>query len=117
MKSNHDFKYEQTLRIEFDKPVGIGSYGFKTDEELIKFINEYPDEKCDFDMFKNCLFLEDQINKIIIESLDKCKNVELHLDWRDDFVIEVHGINPDKFNEYIIQEIDSKIEKLLKEAK
>ncbi len=117
MEPAHDFRYEQTLRINFDKPIGIGSFGFKTDEELLKFINEYPDIKHNFDMFKKCQKLKEQINKIIIESFDKCKNVELYLDWRDDFEIEIHGINQDKFNDNIIQEIDFKIEELFKEAK
>lgn len=117
MESTHDFRYEHTLRINFDKPIGIGSFGFTTDEELVKFINEYPNENCDFNMFKKCLFLEEQINKIIIESFKECKTNFFELDWRDDFEIEVHGINPDKFNDSIIQEMDSKIEELLKEAK
>jgi len=118
MEQTHDFRYEQTLRINFDKPIGIGSFGFETDEELLKFVNEYPaKENCDFDMFKKCQKFSEQINNIIIETLDKCKNVELYLDWRDDFEIEIHGINQDKFTENIIQEIDFKIEELFKEAK
>lgn len=116
MKSSHNFRYEQTLRINFDKPIGIGSFGFETDDELLKFVNEYPHEDHNFDTFKKCQKLKNQINNIIVESFETCKNVELSLDWRDDFEIEIHGINPDMFNDNMIQEMDSKIEKLFKET-
>jgi hypothetical protein len=118
MITHHDFRYEHTLRLGFDNPLGTGSFGFETEEELKEFFNEYCTKDEKIETYKKCQKLEDQINEIFRESLEKIKfEKEIELDWRDAFEIEIHGIDQDKFNENIIQEMNSKLEMLVKETK
>ncbi len=64
--------------------------------------------------FKICQKLENEINNILVNSF-KQYNDCLHLDWRDDYEIEMHGINHNEFDDNIINEVDLKLENLLKE--
>ena len=112
--THHDFRYEHTLRLGFEYPLGIGSYGLDTEEELLEYVDEYPQENCSLELFRLCQKLEDKINTILVETLKICDNGHFELDWRDDFEIEIHGIDQSKFDESIIQEMNSKLEKLFK---
>jgi len=114
---NHDFRYEHTLRIDFDVPVGIGSYEINTQKDLLDFYNEFADSSiCSIELYQRCLKLEEEINNILTDSLKSCDNGHFELDWRDEFEIEIHGINRNKFKEDMIEEIDLKLNNLLKKG-
>jgi len=112
MIKSYDFRYKNTLRIYFDLPVGIGSYGIKEDK-LEKFYYKFnSDHNYSFKMFKKCWNLEHFINTKIIKTL----NCDINdLDWRDDLEIEIHNIDQDKFNDSIIQDLNYKLKELFGE--
>jgi hypothetical protein len=113
---NHDFRYSDTLRINFNVPVGISSYGFDNEKELLDFYNSYNNADIyTFKLLQKCLTLENEINNILTESLIICSDDGyFELDWRDDLELEIHGIDQDKFEESMIEEINLKLEELLK---
>lgn len=116
MITNHDFRYEHTLRINFDVPVGIGSYGIDSQKDLLDFYNEFSNDTCSLELYQQCLKLEEEINEILTKSLKLCDNGHFELDWRDDFEIEIHGIDQDKFEESVIEEINLKLNELLEKG-
>lgn len=93
MITNHDFRYEHILRINFNAPVGIESYGIETQKDLLDFYNEFSDETYSLELYQQCLKLEEKINEILTETLKSCNNGHFELDWRDAFEIEIHGID------------------------
>ena len=61
--TDFDFRYHDTLRIYFNKPIGIGSYGYN-EEEIKCFKNEMEPTYLIKELLKYDK-LEDEINKII----------------------------------------------------
>ncbi len=115
MITNHDFRYPETLRLEFDEPVGIFSYGFETETELRRFYDEVePDYS--FDLLVKYNHLDYQIFKIFKEFLEKYRkdtSQDFNLDWRDELEIEIHNIDQDKFDDSVIQDINFKLKELV----
>lgn len=118
MITDHGFRYETTLRINFDTPIGIISNGFETEEELLEYYNEFYNDisTIPFEEFKKYLNLEKEINNIFMEIFNNCKNEHIDLDWRDDYTVEIHGVDPVQFNESIINKLNLALEELLTKA-
>jgi hypothetical protein len=113
----YNFRYDDdynnsTLRINFKNPFGIGSFGFGfiNDEPLKHYIGE--DDN--FDLYKKCQRLENQINETIINGLKIFKITISDLDWRDEFELEIDSIDQNKFTDNIMSDLDSKLKELLK---
>lgn len=114
MEINHDFRYEHTLRLNFDIPVGMSSYGFETKTKLEEFYNDVVDNDYTFELMEKCDSLGDEINEIIKTSLAPYKiDDDMLLDWRDELELEVHGINQEEFDENVIEEIKKRLKELL----
>ena len=119
MKTKWDFRYVTTLRLNFDLPIGVGSYGHTVGDELENYFTwmyaEYtlqPEIEFKFLQLVNN-HLED-INNILITNLKSYSNHKsILLDWRDDSEIEIHNIDPNKFSEEIINQINYEIESCL----
>jgi len=113
---SYGFRYSTTLRLNFSKPVGIGSFGFETEEQMKSFYDKFCDKSLyDFNtlIFYNKKF--DKVCDLIITSLQKCKceeNEKIELDFRDDLELEVHGIDQNKFQKEIIDELNSKLKSI-----
>jgi hypothetical protein len=110
----YDFRYDNdynnsTLRINFKNPFGIGSFGFETDDQLKTYVGR----DYDFDLFKKCQLLENQINEIIYDVFELFKITISDLDWRDAHELEVDGIDQNKFTDDIMKKLDSKLKDLL----
>jgi len=119
--TSHDFKYPETLRLDFDVPIGISSYGFEKEEALKQFNTEYPGANANvyysFETLLKCNKLGKKINNILIKSLRKYRITKevMILDWRDELELEIHNIDQDKFEDSVIQEINFKLKELLGE--
>jgi hypothetical protein len=113
-----DFRYEDTLRLNFERPYGVGSNGLTT-EELENNLDwrdaEYmidADIEVPFLLICNQAF--DEINEMLKINLNQFKySEELNLDWRDPGEIEIHGINKNKFDVSIIPRIDIEIKEVI----
>ena len=122
MITNHDFRYDETLRINFDAPVGVSSYSMTchpmTYKQLKKFKKEY-ESSWSIKVLQQYNNLGNQINDIINEALKKytIEDVEENLDWRDCTELEFHNIDQYEFDDSVIQEIDYKLKELLKNDK
>jgi len=97
MELNYDFRYKNTLRINFEDIVGVGSNGFESQEEYdaIKEIAKLSNG----DIHK-LNSITDVVNNIVIKHLG-----HVELDWRDDQELEIHQVF-DKTNvENLIDEL------------
>lgn len=76
---------DETLILNFDFPVGIGSCGF-TEAEFMYHMKQYnKDVKLKQSILEN---ITEEINKIVVEVLDSY----VEIDWRDDKTLELHSI-------------------------
>ena len=108
---------ESTLGISFNEPVGLGSsYDIEDIEHLnpehyIEEFNFNPDSY--IEEFKFFISTTEYINNLIIRLVDDIYKPEnklenkLEIDWRDDYVVEIHNvILNDESMRYIIDKID-----------
>ena len=85
-----DYRYENTLRINFNFPLGVGSYcdnleDLKSEcdyvyEELSKKFTDYEIQKL--------IGFTDKVNSYLLSVLGN----DVELDWRDDSEIEIHNV-------------------------
>jgi hypothetical protein len=113
-----DFRYEDTLRLNFEQPYGIGSIGWTTVElenNLDWRDSEYMiNAEIEVPFLLICNQAFDEINEVLKTNLDQFKSSEeLNLDWRDSGEIEIHEINKDKFDDSIIPRIDIEIKEVI----
>lgn len=104
MKIEYSFRGKNSLRLNFNFPVGIESFGF-TPAEFDYFMKKYnPNVKFSQEILEN---ITKDINEILLNNFGD----NIDLDWRDDNEIEVHNIEEiDKTKvEDVIQEIKTKI--------
>ena len=89
----YDYRFSDTLRLNFKKLTGIGSFGFISEESFKKHFPECT---------KSLTFYEERtidINRII----DEFFNEDVIIDWRDDKEVELQ----------ITQDNDSRIKELI----
>jgi len=86
----YDYRYTHTLCINFKHSVGIGSYGYESDEifksEEVK--QYFPEATESLEYYKK---ITENINNIITSVLGN----DVLLDWRDDKEIEIHKMPED----------------------
>jgi hypothetical protein len=85
-----DYRYENTLRINFNIPLGLGSYcdnlqDLKTECD---YVYEDLSEIYDDVVLSKCIDLFDNVNSTLREKLGD----DVELDWRDDSEIEIHNV-------------------------
>jgi hypothetical protein len=114
-----DFRYKDTLRLNFERPYGVGSNGL-TNEELELNLDwrdaEYMiDAEIEVPFLLLCNQSFDEINEMLLDKLSLYKErEELDLDWRDPGEIEIHGIDQNKFDDSIIPQINIEIKEIIK---
>ena len=103
---NVDFRYEETLRINFNTelPVGLGSSFSSADEiddeyKEINGLKDWIDEALQY-----YIDLTDKVNDIIYEVLGE----DIEIDWRDSSEVEIHNV----INDNKVEKLISRINKL-----
>jgi hypothetical protein len=101
-----DFRYENTLRIDFNTelPVGLGSSFSSVDEiddeyKEIDGLKDWTDEALQY-----YIDLTDRVNDIIYEVLGE----DIEIDWRDSSEVEIHNV----INDNKVEKLISRINKL-----
>jgi hypothetical protein len=85
-----NYRYENTLRINFNIPLGLGSYcdnlqDLKTECD---YVYEELSETYDDVILSKLIDLFDNVNNTLREKLGD----DVELDWRDDSEIEIHNV-------------------------
>ena len=99
MKIKSDYRYTRTFRMNFDKPVGVGSCDY-TKSEFNSFI---PNATKTLEEYEK---ITDDVNDIIIDVLGD----DIEIDWRDDQEVEIHKVTDDGDEK---EELIGKIDKYL----
>lgn len=110
MKIRSNYRSDETLVLNFDFPVGIGSCGF-TEAEFMYHMKQYnKDVKLEQSILEN---ITEMIDDIIVEVL----GAYVEIDWRDDKTLEIHSIGQ-KFEkdktEELIKTIKNSIKSMIK---
>jgi hypothetical protein len=110
-----DFRYTTTLRIYFNYPLGIGSYGDCDAMDEIR--REYHLELSSAE-FKHYGEIFDDVCDAFRAVLSACKSEDdIELDWRDDFELEIHHIDPHKFHSGYIDSLNGKLFRILRNVR
>jgi hypothetical protein len=88
-----NYRYENTLRINFNIPLGLGSYcdnlqDLKTECD---YVYEDLSETYDDVVLSKCIDLFDNVNNTLREKLGD----DVEIDWRDDTEVEIHNVKSD----------------------
>ena len=83
VKVEMDYRYANTLRINFDVPVGLGSCDYTRDEITNEIANAMGNRT-----LKEWGIVTAEVNCIIRNTLGS----DVVIDWRDANEVEVHGI-------------------------
>ena len=88
-----DYRYENTLRINFNVPFGLGSYcdNLQDLKEEYDYVYEELSEKYTDDEISMFFRFFDKVNN----SLRNMLGDDIELDWRDDSEIEIHNVSKD----------------------
>ena len=100
----YDFRYENTLRLNFGTPVGLATNGVIDQEDLEEFKSKFG--------LTNPEVLYDTINNFIHEYFNEWV-IEVEIDWRDSYELELHfdsNIETEIFIEQLEALIDEFIE-------
>lgn len=87
-----DFRYEDTLRINFNTPLGLGSYCDTVEELKDEFDYVYNElsKKYNDETLKKFINITDKVNNYLLKTFG-----DVILDWRDDSELEIHGVSED----------------------
>jgi len=85
-----NYRYENTLRINFNIPLGLGSYCDNLQDLKTECDYVYEDLSKIYDdvVLSKCIDLFDNVNNTLREKLGD----DVELDWRDDSEIEIHNV-------------------------
>lgn len=88
-----NYRYENTLRINFNIPLGLGSYCDNLQDLKTECDYVYEDLSKIYDdvVLSKCIDLFDNVNNTLREKLGD----DVELDWRDDSEIEIHNVKSD----------------------
>jgi hypothetical protein len=107
-----DFRYTDTLRICFNYPLGIGSYG--DCDSMDEIHRDYLPELSSVE-FKYYAEKFDDVCDAFRAVLSACKSKDdIELDWRDGFELEIHHIDSSKFHSGHIESLNVKLFRILK---
>ncbi len=111
----YDFRYTETLRIYFNYPLGIGSYG--DCDSMDEMIKNYHQELSPAEL-KNYVEKIDDVCDALRTVLSTCKlEDDIELDWRDDVELEIHHIDSNKFHSDHIASLNEKLFRILKKER
>jgi hypothetical protein len=87
-----DFRYENTLRINFNFYLGLGSYCDTVEELKEEYEYIYEDLSKEYTDKEIQMFIDftDKVNSELLSILG-----DVELDWRDYSEIEIHGVSKD----------------------
>jgi hypothetical protein len=85
-----DYRYENTLRINFNSPLGLGSYCDNLQDLKTECDYVYDDlsETYDDVILSKLIDLFDNVNNTLREKLGD----DVEIDWRDDSEVEIHNV-------------------------
>lgn len=88
-----NYRYENTLRIDFNSPLGLGSYcdNLQDLKEECDYVYEKLSEIYDDETLSKFIELFDNVNNTLRNKLGD----DVELDWRDDSEIEIHNVKND----------------------
>jgi len=85
-----NYRYENTLRINFNSPLGLGSYCDNLQDLKTECDYVYEDLSKIYDdvILSKCIDLFDNVNSTLREKLGD----DVEIDWRDDSEVEIHNV-------------------------
>jgi len=85
-----NYRYENTLRINFNSPLGLGSYCDNLQDLKTECDYVYDDLSKTYDdvILSKCIDLFDNVNNTLREKLGD----DVEIDWRDDSEVEIHNV-------------------------
>ena len=88
-----NYRYENTLRINFNCPLGLGSYcdNLQDLKDDYDYVYEELSEKYSDDEISMFFKIFDKVNSSLLNMLGD----DVELDWRDDSEIEIHNVKND----------------------
>ena len=88
-----NYRYENTLRINFNSPLGLGSYCDNLQDLKTECDYVYDDlsETYDDVILSKLIDLFDNVNNTLREKLGD----DVEIDWRDDSEVEIHNVKND----------------------
>ena len=88
-----NYRYENTLRINFNIPLGLGSYCDNLQDLKTECDYVYEDLSKIYDdvVLSKCIDLFDNVNSTLREKLGD----DVEIDWRDDTEVEIHNVKSD----------------------
>ena len=88
-----NYRYENTLRINFNCPLGLGSYcdNLQDLKDDYDYVYEELSEKYTDDEISIFFKIFDKVNNTLRNKLGD----DVELDWRDDSEIEIHNVKND----------------------
>lgn len=99
-----DYRYDNTLRLNFCTPVGLATNG----EEGIN-LEDLEEFRSKFGLI-NPEILYDAINNFIHEYFNEY-GMDVEIDWRDNYELELHFSNNDIETEIFVEQLEALIGK------